>query len=54
MALERKITSQDVFEPVKCTSLFSWDFVKIDREMMEKYVPSFVMPNNRDNVQKYD
>ena len=37
------------FERVKCTS--AGDFVKIDLEMVEKYVPSFVMPNNSDNIQ---
>ena len=36
---------------------FSWgfgsagDLVKIDLEMVAKYVPSFVMPNNTDNIQ---
>ena len=37
------------FERVKCTS--AGDFVKNDLEMVEKYVPSFVMPNNSDNIQ---
>ena len=49
MAVERKSRLEQFFERVKCTS--AGDFVKIDLEMMEKYVPAFVMPNNSDNIQ---
>ena len=29
-------------------------YMKIDLQLMEKYVPSFVMPNNSDHIQQND